>query len=467
MKGSILFLLPDCPGYYTELCYHMGLVLKQKGYTPLFAATTPFYERFKKIDLSEVGKVFYLDEFLQQDLNESEYENYAIDNWSYYASFSRQTYYFKKQLNNISVFKKTKLFFDKIIKQNNVDILFSEIVSNSFLYLAHQQASANNIPFFGLLGARIPSHYNIHIDVVGNQMLLNKKAPETYVPTDEVLDYMKSSQFGGLFDRKSSMTKPGFLKELFQFLTLRSVNSFETGNTKWFLLKVYRIAFKRIFADKLFRNVYKIFEQELDIPKEKIAVVYPLHVYPEASTSVFAKYYDGNDYNLIQNIAFSLPTNAVLVVKEHKNNVGTHSLEFYRKIKKLPNVILLDPYYKLKDNLEKFDAVVTLSSTVGFEALTMNIPVYTLGEVSYQNYPGSIKIRSYTQLEEELSKIHKRRNTNEQSQAYNIYAKVCFPGNFNYMDVACLNPKNLELLVEPITDFLNSKELTIYHNDKK
>jgi hypothetical protein len=444
----------------------MAAELKRKGYSSIFAATTPFYEKFKKIDLTEVGKVCYLDEFLKRDIKKEEYDKFEIDNWSYYASFSRQSYYFKKHMNSIDTLKKVKLFFTQIINENKVNLMYSEIVSNSFLYLAHQQAAVANIPLFGLLGARIPYHYNIQIDVVGNQMLINKNAPEKYIPTNEVLDYMKISQFGGLFDRKSSMVKFGFIREMFHFMMLRSVHSLETGNTKAFLFKVYRIAFKRIISDIIFRKLFKVFEPDLNITQSTINVVYPLHVYPEASTSIFAKHYDGNEYDLIRNIAFSLPPNAILVVKEHKNNVGTYNRSFYKKIKKLPNVILLDPYYNLKDNLEKFDLVVTLSSTVGFEALTKNIPVFTLGEVSFQKYPGSTKITSYVELEEKLSKIQKKKNSSQENDTYNIYSKVCFPGSFNYMDVNCLNPKNVELLVDPITSYIDTKELPIYHNNK-
>lgn len=462
---EVLFLLPDCPGYYTHLCYKLGNALKKKGYTPIFASTTPFYEKFKKVNLSDVGKVYYLDAFLKQDINESEYEKFEIDNWSYYASYSRQTYFFKRHLNDITSLKKTKLFFQKIFSENNIGLVYSEIVSNSFLYLAHQQASANQIKFFGLLGARIPYHYNIQIDVVGNEMMINPNAPKEYIPTDAVLDYMKISQFGGLFDRKSSLVKPSFIKELLQFVSLKPVYSHETGYTKSFLLKVYRIAFKRIVADFIFRKFSNTFELDLKTDTNKVYVVYPLHVYPEASTSVFAKYYDGNEYNLIKNLAFSLPQNAVLVVKEHKNNVGTYSKAFYKKIKQLPNVVLLDPYYNLKDNLDKFDAVVTLTSTVGFEALTKGVPVYTMGEVSFQKYPGSIKINSYLELEEHMKNLKKKVIKEGKNETYNIYAKVCFPGSCNYMDGNCLHEKNIELLLEPVEHYLNSNILNTYRND--
>lgn len=463
-KG-VLFLLPDCPGYFTDLCYKMGETLKTKGYTPVFASTSPFYENFKKIDLNEVGKVYYLDVFLEKNIEKGKYEKFPIDHWSYYPSFSRQSYFLGEPLNDINTFKKTKLFFQTIFEENNISLLFSEVVSNSFLYLAHELGVVNNIPFFGILGARIPYHFNVHIDVVGNKVLINKDAPEEYIPINAAPDYMKNSQFGGLFDREYSLVSFSFLKELFQFVFLKHFYSLETRNTKSFLLKYYKTVVKRIVLDFYFSKILKIFQKEVKFETDKIYVTYPLHVYPEASTSVFAKYYDGNEFNLIKNIAFSLPENAVLVVKEHKNNVGTNSRLFYKRIMQLPNVILLDPYFNLRDNIGNFDLVITLSGTVGFEALTKGVPTYVLGEVFYQKYPQVEKIISYFELEEKLKKIKKKSAAIDTQQPYNIYSKICFPGSFNYMSPSCLNEENLLLLLKPMLDYLETGNLATQINN--
>jgi hypothetical protein len=468
MKGTktILFLLPDCPGYFTELFYRLGQAVKAKGYRPIFALTSPFYEDFKRVRLADVGKVYHLNEFLESNIERAAYESLAIDHWSYYASYSRQHYYFGRLLNSPDVLKKTKLFFHEIIKENNVDLLFSETVSNSFLYLAHQEASVKGIPFFGLMGARIPYHYNIHLDVTSNEVLVNPEAPAEYTDTNAVLDYMKNSQFAGLFDKQYSLFSFAFAKEVLHYLLLKSYRSIETANTKFFLLKVYKVAVKRMLTDFFFSKMANVFTQDINVVDGKIYVVYPLHVYPEASTSIFAKYYDGNEYNVIRNIAFSLPENAVLVIKEHKNNVGTNTRAFYKKLKSLPNTVLLDPYFNLKDNLDKFDAVITLSSTVGFEALTKNVPVYVLGETSYQKYPGCQKINSYAELEHAVNQISKKRIVpGVKNQTFNLYSKMCFPGNFNYMDGNCLDGRNIELLLAPVFDYLEKKALNKHRND--
>ncbi len=462
---TIALILPDCPGFFPELFYKLAEEIKKNGFEVVFISTSPFYERFKKVDLSKVAKVYYLDEFLKRDIPKEKYEHFPINNWSHYASFSRQSYFFGHPLNSHNALKKTKLFYQTIYDEHNVVLQISEGVSNSFIYLAHEQGAKNNIPYFGLMGARIPYHFNVHVDVTGNEVLVNEEAPPEYTPTNEVPDYMKNSQFGGLFDKEYSFFSFSFIKELLHFLFLKRSVSLETGNTKHYILKAYKISFRRIAADFYYNKVLKLFAPRVEFKKNKTYVVYPLHFYPEASTSIFAKYYDGNEFNLIKNIAFSLPENVVLVVKEHKSNVGNNSKAFYRNIKQLPNTILLTPYYNLKENLPNFDAVVTLSSTVGFEALTMDIPTYPLGEIFYQNYPGSIKINSYAELDEKLSKIEKKKPATGKNQTFNLYSKMCFPGSFNYMDKSCTNEQNLKLLLKPVFDFLKTGTMKTHHNN--
>lgn len=462
---SVIFLLADCPGFFVELFCKMGEELKKQGIEPIFVSTTAFYEKFKKTDVSKYGKVYYLDTFLSTQIPPEKYQHYNINNWSTYASFTRQVYFFGHALNTADTLKKTKLFFQNIYSENNVVLQVSEGVSNSFLYLAYEQGEANNIPYFGIMGSRIPYHYNIHTDITGNEVLLNPDAPAEYVPSNEVPDYMKNSQFGGLFDKHYSLFSFTFLKEILHFVALKNFTSLEIGNSKKYMLKVYKIAFRRIFSDIYFSKILKIFETDVKFDPNKVYTVYPLHFYPEASTSIFAKYYDGNEYNIIKNIAFSLPQNAMLVVKEHKSNVGNNTKAFYKKIKQLPNVILLTPYYSLKDNLPKFDAVVTISSTVGFEALTMDVPTFALGEIFYQHYPGCIKITSYADLDEKLGKLEKKRSTGTKNQTFNLYSKMCYKGSFNYMDANCLNETNVQLLAKPLLDYLNTGKLTKHRND--
>ena len=137
--------------------------------------------------------------------------------------------------------------------------------------------------------------------------------------------------------------------------------------------------------------------------------LFPLHLQPEASTLMMAPYYV-NQVATIENIAKSLPGNAYLYVKEHTSSYGKHSLDFYKQIKKIPNVRLLSPNESIKELIKKSICPIVLTSTVGWEALLIGKPVVVLGEVFYKKSglvytPNNFSELSHI-LKYEVSKYH-------------------------------------------------------------
>src|SRR5690606_36008536 len=117
-------------------------------------------------------------------------------------------------------------------------------------------------------------------------------------------------------------------------------------------------------------------------PHTEKYILYPLHYHPEASTSVLAGTYL-DELAVIKNISFSLPHGVKLYVKDHVSAYGYPSLEFYEKLKNLPNVRLLSPFENTKILIARSCAVITLTSTVGYEALLMGKRVFLYGRVFY------------------------------------------------------------------------------------
>jgi CDP-glycerol glycerophosphotransferase (TagB/SpsB family) len=179
-----------------------------------------------------------------------------------------------------------------------------------------------------------------------------------------------------------------------------------------------------------------------------VNILFPLQYRPEASTSVLARYF-GDDLELIKNIAFSLPARAVLYVKEHVSAVGLRDADFYREIASYPNVRVLHPDYPLAERLAGFDAVITLASTVGFEALQLGIPVLLLGRVFYGDRPGVTRVESFRQLDELVGSLTPNVATPSDA-ALNWYRSFCFPGSFNYLDPAALTDANIDKLAAPL-----------------
>ncbi|MCR4943548.1 MAG: capsular biosynthesis protein, partial [Clostridium sp.] len=134
--------------------------------------------------------------------------------------------------------------------------------------------------------------------------------------------------------------------------------------------------------------------------------LYPLHFQPESSTSVNAMYFV-NQYEVIKNVAFSMPIGMKLYVKDHPHAFGYFSLDFYKKIKRIPNVKLIhcDENVNLLVNKMKF--LVTLTGTMGYEALLQKKPILSFGKISYNVHPYCFNISRYEDIFDTIKKILK------------------------------------------------------------
>ena len=136
--------------------------------------------------------------------------------------------------------------------------------------------------------------------------------------------------------------------------------------------------------------------------------LYPLHYHPEGSTSVSAKYTD-YEFNAIKNIAISLPWGVKLYVKEHVSAEGIRPPRFYRDLEKFPNIRLLAPTENTKKIIKNSMGIITLTSTVGYEALILNRPVIILGDVFYSINPNCFTVRDFYLLPEMVKRVLERK----------------------------------------------------------
>ena len=89
-------------------------------------------------------------------------------------------------------------FFEKILSEHPIDCIFSENVSNSFLYAAYLAGKKNGVVYAGLIPSRIPGRYELWTDEFGNIPFRESLFAETdaaRIPEDEkreILDYISS-----------------------------------------------------------------------------------------------------------------------------------------------------------------------------------------------------------------------------------------------------------------------------------
>ena len=93
---------------------------------------------------------------------------------------------------------------------------------------------------------------------------------------------------------------------------------------------------------------------------------------PEVALMAYAKQYK-NQIETIRLCAESLPVDWKLIVKEHPNAFGYRSKNYYKKIKNIPNVILISPKIDNKNLFKIVDLCFVVYGTIAFESILNKI----------------------------------------------------------------------------------------------
>ncbi|MCR5421614.1 MAG: hypothetical protein K6E98_11445 [Lachnospiraceae bacterium] len=139
-----------------------------------------------------------------------------------------------------------------------------------------------------------------------------------------------------------------------------------------------------------------------EAPVEGENYVYmPLHLIPESTVFVKASYFV-DELSLIEAVSKSLPVGWWLYVKEHQAMLGERHVDFYKKVKQLHNVRLVqvNHYHDPKPWIMKAKGVVTIVGTTAYEEALLGRKSVIFGDVPFELIDGITKVRSYEELPE-------------------------------------------------------------------
>lgn len=453
-RREALFVLPDCPGYFTHIAAGLAERVRAAGVDPVFAVTSRYYMRFKGVDLDSLGPVYDISEFLRRPFAPDRLARVEIDYWDAHATYVRLRYFEGAHLNAWDDYRKLSLFYADLFKTHpRFAAVWSEWPSSATLSFAHRQASLCGTPYLGYASSRVPRHFEVATDALGVRLLPNPTPPAERPGEDEIPDYMHHPE-SRLADRPLLDLFRDQGTRLVRAASLGREHSIEVGNPALHQVRAFSRVLQRKLNHEFLTRVSGTLSGHTHMP-DGPCVVFPLHLRPEASTSVQTREY-ADDAEVIRNLAFSLPHGAYLCVREHPAAVGQRRRAFYEEVLSYPNVKLLGIDFPMRENLARFRAVACLTSTMGFEALQKGIPVLLFGRASYEDFPGVIRIRSYDQVGEALARVCHAERMRVPDGAMQRYLNACFPGNFSYLDAATAVPKNLDLLARPLLLTLNA-----------
>lgn len=340
-------------------------------------------------------------------------------------------------------------FFEQIFARHAIDTVLYENVSNSFAHFAFVVARMHGARYMGIGGSRLPGRFAVSGDPLEDRATAEAFAAirsgaatpsaevrgwaQDYLSRIETItpDYMKINGLDrlGLLSRYLRRDRLTRILALLRHAGDSRTDNFQIGNP----LRTHIGLFRRNLMRRLRAGRVRRFYQP---PRAGEAyLIYPLHFHPEASTSILAGSWL-DEYEVIRNIAFNLPEGMRLYVKDHISAWAYPTLEFYRRIRALPNVTLLPPEAPTKELVRGSAAVITLTSTVGYEALLLQRRVFLYGRVFYEFHKGVVRVESPARLHALLQE-HLARPV-DWDEAYNLdfvcaYHAATLPGSLNLM----------------------------------
>lgn len=129
-------------------------------------------------------------------------------------------------------------------------------------------------------------------------------------------------------------------------------------------------------------------------PEENF-VFFPLQYEPEIALLLQAPFYTDQIY-VIRQIAKSLPVYYKLYIKEHPSMVDYRPRSFYKELKKIHNVKLLNPAISSFSIIPHAKLVTVITGTAGWEALLFKKPVISFGN---QFYNALSMVKKCTEIE--------------------------------------------------------------------
>ena len=204
-----------------------------------------------------------------------------------------------------------------------------------------------------------------------------------------------------------------FIKELIK-LPIKIIKNFIKNKNK-LNPKIYR-TLDNIKSFHLFKNFFNEYINLIRIKYFKFDkldqinnfIFMPLHVQPEVSTNLWAPLFS-NQFEFIRQIAICLPGELSLVVKEHPYMLGRRPINYYRKLKKLPNVKVISYLVDVKDIIPTTNCkgVAVISGTAGFEAAILRKPVFIFSKTFYDKLNNVFSVNN---MDEFINSLKKSQN---------------------------------------------------------
>lgn len=306
-------------------------------------------------------------------------------------------------------------WMDHILQKEKPDIVINQPPGNIFTEVAYVVCRERDIPYLGFIGSKFEGRVDVYNTPDTHTFYLKEftrlihhafsTKEQTFVATF-IENFISHKQLPPYQQyqvtplslimrlRRYLRMQKKTIKPLWQYMRQRKAFRAFDKESEIILHRFFTypfLAVTRRIRQSLAHNVFTAPD-----PSDQY-YLFPLHVQPESSTSALATYFC-DQINTITNAAFSLPFGAKLYVKEHPSALGHRSPDFYTRLQRIPNVVIINPEESAQQLIAHSQGVITLTSTMGMEAALAGKPVYILGNVFYAYHPMCYKVSGFEEL---------------------------------------------------------------------
>lgn len=328
---------------------------------------------------------------------ENEYSSFSSLNEQFLSEMTFLPYYHDRKYYEYIDYQKILLYaqlyykhIEEIFRSNKPDFILDSDVDFFGRSVLLEVANKNNVPYISIDHTRIDGYVlpttnlvkkrNEYLNNLFNEYIENKEILYDKSIEDKYKEYTdEAGEIPNIYKKMHSDHKFSVIGMIKQ-LIIRTIVSIRYFSLKKFKLNIFlglsspicsntikSWKFMYMYYIRRFYLQYSNIFKKIDLKTINYLYV-PLHVIPESSTTILSPYYI-NETFIIESLSKSVRADQYIVVKEHWSMIGYRPISYYKKIKKLPNVILIDPASPLlpKDYVSNADLVVTISGSAAME----------------------------------------------------------------------------------------------------
>ncbi len=418
---------PQEAKYYTHIAEYIG----KSGYNTAFLTES---EKVKSVVEGTGYKCWNIHEVINEyDIrSKNDLKEYGIDDLEAYI-LPEKMYW---EGNTEKLVRKALLFFpaiEKLLEENDIECFVHNVGGEILRRVVNDVAKKSGMHNFFVASATVPGLRSVlFTDIMfkWDDMKLQKydslsKTEKEY--TEKILSQFKEKKevYFMKHEKKNlikSIHKPiKHIKTEIEKITSDDPSLSDEGIT------TYKRKIIKLVRGFLFKNF--LFTDPDD--REKF-IFFPLHVTNDSQITMRAPQFLSQE-NLIEEISKNMPEDYMLYVKPHPG-CYLYSFKKLRNIIKNGNVRVIRSNVNAHDLIRKSKSVITINSSVGFEALFYFKPVIALGKPFYGGSGITIDVKSTSDLKSSIEKSLSYEPDKNKIKAF-IHAayKATWPGRM-YID---------------------------------